>query len=603
MYPSSKHSLEPDIVQVIYGRLLSLFPFSFAGSYKADDILVPARDGALYGTIAGDQHGAGGIYRVAPGTNPTVARVWTFEGGACSIGQKYGRKDGARSIVLGKAVGSIFDAVISPAAATTLVFPSCQVNHLDLVAASDGNLYGATQVAGDDDREGFLYRVIPGERPRAEILFPYNGKNGGAWAPGPLVAARDGKLYGTMMAGGPHGLGTVFVIKPGPKPSMTTLLSIESAEFRKASLRIASRDGRIYGTSGGGAKDCGSAFVLTLGAASRIATLLSFTSERMGDDCKYSGAEATLVAGGDGALYGALIPTGWFGDDSDALGGIVRITTGATPSAARILSFPHQFGYAAGSAGAFMPPLVAANDGNLYGTTVKGGTYGDGSIFRLAPKSSKLETVFSFDAQIRLEPRSALVAGADDNLYGAAGTCCASEGLAFKVQTGTDAQARAFYSFHSGSGAGGPEGALVAGKDGYLYGRTPSGGSSHLGSVYRVEPGTAATVSSLFEFNLASGAKPGSLLIADRNGRFYGTTEEGGAFGMGTIFMVTPGVANPVSVLYSYDETTGRPGQSGLILGADGRLYGATDQSKNGCGTIYRLAPDTPGHVEYPAHL
>lgn len=561
---------------------VSLFPFSFEGNDNADDILVSARDGALYGTIKGDQDGAGGIYRVALGTNPTVTRVWTFKDGGCITEQEQDRRKH-------KLKRTAIDAVISTAAASRRMIESCEVSHLTLVAASDGNLYGATQGAGEEGRNSFVYRVIPGERPRVERLFAYIGKGGAAWSPGSLVAAKDGKLYGTMIAGGSHNLGTVFVIKPGSKPVMTTLLTIKSPEFRDARLRVAGQDGRLYGLSSGGAKGCGSTFVLTPGAMPRIATLLSFSTEQKYDDCTYNGAEATLVAGGDGALYGTLTPTG---DSDDGVGGIFRVTTGATPSAARILSFTTQLGYQPHT------PLVAADDGNLYGTTSKGAAHEDGSVFQLAPGPSELKRLFSFDSQTTVESRSTLTAGADGELYGTASTCCSSEGIAFKVHTGDAPHVSTLYSFHSGNSAGGPDGALVVGMDDHLYGLTHSGGARHQGSAYRVTTGDAAAVSPLYEFDSANGAEPDSQLIAARNGRLYGTTHQGGTSGMGTIFEVTPGATKPVSTLYSYDVQMGSPDKSSLIAGDDGRLYGSTDNSKNGCGTIYRFTPGTPDGVE-----
>lgn len=560
---------------------VSLFPFSFEGNDNADDILVPARDGALYGTIKGGKDGAGGIYRVALGANPAVSRVWIFKDGGCITEQEQDRRKQ-------KWKRTAIDAVISTAAASRRMFESCEVGHLGLVAASDGNLYGATHGAGEDGRSGFVYRVIPGDRPRAEILFTYNGKGGAAWSPGSLVAANDGKLYGTMIAGGPHNLGTVFVIKPGAKPVMTTLLPIKSPEFRDAKLRVAGQDGRLYGLSSGGAKGCGSAFVVSPGAVPRIETLLSFSTEQQYDDCTYNGAEATLVAGGDGALYGTLTPTG---DYNDGVGGIFRVITGATPSAARILSFSPQLGYQPHA------PLVAAGDGKLYGTTSKGAAHEGGSIFQLTPEASELKRLFSFDSQSSVESRSALTEGADGEIYGTARTCCSSEGIAFKVHTGADPHVSLLYSFHSGYSDGGPDGALVADMDGRLYGLTHSGGARHQGSVYRVTTGDEAAVSPLYDFDSASGAEPDSQLIAARDGRLYGTTQQGGASGMGTIFEVTPGATKPVSMLYSYDAQTGYP-DDGLIVGDDGRLYGSTYRSKNGCGTIYRFTPGTPGGVE-----
>ncbi len=61
--------------------------------------------------------------------------------------------------------------------------------------------------------------------------------------------------------------------------------------------------------------------------------------------------------------------------------------------------------------------LVQAADGNLYGTTQDYGTYGFGTIFRLAPNGI-LSTVGQFDGYIGAYPSAVLVQGTDGNLYG-----------------------------------------------------------------------------------------------------------------------------------------------------------------------------------------
>ncbi|MFZ6873238.1 choice-of-anchor tandem repeat GloVer-containing protein [Undibacterium sp. Di27W] len=564
---------------------VNLFPFYFEGSDEADTVLVQASDGALYGTIRGNPSNAGGIYRITPGAKPITSRVWTFEGDACSIEPK--RAD-SRTLIEA-VVDAIVNVFVSPAFASSPMFITCQTEHLRLVAASDGNLYGATR--GGKGSKAFLYRIIPGEHARAEKIFMDNGKDSpAALVPSSLVLAKDGRLYGTMAAGGKHGLGAVFVINATPKPVATILLSI-TPEFRNARLEVAGKDGRLYGISRGIAKGCGGAFVLTPGTTPNIKSLLPFTTEGVDYDCTYVEPEATLVAGADGVIYGTLLPGRV--DNNDAPGGIFRITTGATPSAARILSFTQQLGYQTRA------PLMAASDGNLYGTTTKGGENGKGSIFKLTPGSSTLTSLFSFDADIIIQSGGALTKGIDGALYGGARTCCETDGLLFKVSTGIDPHVSTFYSFHSNSSAGGPDGALAAGNDGYLYGVAPEGGErTSLGIFYKVKTGVVSVASSLYEFKSESeGSKPDSTLVAAGNGRFYGIASQGGAHGMGSVFELIPGRSTPFSKLYSFDKKTGYP-QSKLVLGADGQLYGTTYQSKDGCGIIYRIAPGKAGSIE-----
>ena len=73
---------------------------------------------------------------------------------------------------------------------------------------------------------------------------------------------------------------------------------------------------------------------------------------------------------------------------------------------------------------------------------------------------------------------------------------------------------------------------------GNLYGTTEQGGAYGFGVVFKLTPGGAETV--LYSFTGGSdGADPAASLIRDKAGNLYGTTEEGGASGDGVVFKVT----------------------------------------------------------------
>jgi uncharacterized repeat protein (TIGR03803 family) len=559
-----------------------LFPLSFEGSNDADDVLVAGSDRALYGTIHGDEHGAGGIYQVMPGATPKVTRVWTFKEGACSLPhEERDNKEQANSNVVGRPGANIF-------------IETCQVDHLHLVAAKDGNLYGATRGAGKNHRAGYIYRVIPSKPARVEVLRRLDGISG-QWDINSLIAATDGKLYGTTTGGGAKEIGTVFVIEPGPRPTIRTLLSI-GPRFRGAKLVLSGRDNSVYGLSNGDARSCGNVFVLPLGGATNLEIVFASTPERNERDCTYGAPDATLIATRDGTLYGTVAWTGFVANQSEAPGGIFRITTGAKRSATRLLSFSAEVGY--------MPraPLMEASDGNLYGTTTVGGVMDTGAIFQLQPKASKLRNLLSFTPEMEIEARSALTQGTDGRLYGAASTCCGSVGIAFRVDRGDKPSVSVFHRFESSYSDGGPYGSLIAGTDGYLYGLLPQGGHAYTGAIYRVTTGDAPVVTTVHDFVAAFGEKLNVPLVSDAKGNFYGTTIRGGRSSMGTIFKVTPGTGEIASVLFSFDKQLGFPNGSGLILGGDEYLYGTThsnvERGGPNCGAIYRLPVNTPAKAE-----
>jgi uncharacterized repeat protein (TIGR03803 family) len=101
----------------------------------------------------------------------------------------------------------------------------------------------------------------------------------------------------------------------------------------------------------------------------------------------------------------------------------------------------------------------------------------------------------------------------------------------------------------------------------------------------------AQNLTTLFSFNGADGTKPylGSLFQAT-NGKFYGTTEFGGANSEGTVFEITP--SGSFAVVYSFGYPNLYP-LSGLVQASDGNLYGTTSgDGSSDVGTVYRITPD-----------
>ena len=90
-----------------------------------------------------------------------------------------------------------------------------------------------------------------------------------------------------------------------------------------------------------------------------------------------------------------------------------------------------------------------------------------------------------------------------------------------------------------------PSAALVLAGDGCAYGTTLEGGASNLGTVYRIRP--TGEIDTLASFTGTSGALPGTVasseLVLASDGNLYGVTEAGGPDGAGTVFKVVPGGA------------------------------------------------------------
>lgn len=161
------------------------------------------------------------------------------------------------------------------------------------------------------------------------------------------------------------------------------------------------------------------------------------------------------------------------------------------------------------------------------------------------------------------------------------------------------------YSFQGGADGGIPEAGLTADTDGALYGVT-SGGPMGSGVVYKLTPpasgATTWTKKTLYAFKGgADGGFPQAGLIFDSNGALYGVTREGGANGVGTIFVLSPpiveGGAWTKTTLHSFRASTdGARPVSGLTFDTDGALYGTTVQrGARNAGAVYSLTPPAPG--------
>lgn len=196
--------------------------------------------------------------------------------------------------------------------------------------------------------------------------------------------------------------------------------------------------------------------------------------------------------------------------------------------------------------------------GNLYGTTIAGGTDYEGTVFKLTPRGA--ETVL--------------------------------------------------LSFLSGEDGYFPGGDLLLDHAGNLYGVTQAGGTHDGGTVFKLTATGRKTI--LYNFcstggsNCTDGSDPIGGVIADAHGNLYGTASAGGAYGGGTAFKLSP--IGEFTVLHSF-----KGGKDGfgptrrLTMDSAGNLYGTTFTggsasscfTYNGCGTVFKLSPSGSETILY----
>jgi len=299
-----------------------------------------------------------------------------------------------------------------------------------------------------------------------------------------------------------------------------------------------------------------------------------------------------LTKSSAGDLYGTTVYGGSRGGGSED-GTLYKISSNG------IYSQLYAFDGNAGQNPVWQP--IIATDGKLYGTSWAGGSgVGTGTVYQYDLSSNTMSIFANFDGINAYYP-NAITQGIDKNFYGTSqyGGLTNREvgfvngsGSAFKVSSiGT---ITLLVSFHINIGGYNPNG-MVQGPDGQFYGTTDSGGYYSEGTVYKSDANGKVTI--LHHFNSSrpvyEGAHPVAALIVGKDGNLYGSTTLGGVYGNGTIYKISKSGA--FSVLYSLQATQGQDLEAPLMQGKDGFLYGVAKNGGGGdsYGTIFKLAGST----------
>jgi len=254
--------------------------------------------------------------------------------------------------------------------------------------------------------------------------------------------------------------------------------------------------------------------------------------------------------------------------------------------------------------------LVMDKSGNLYGTTISGGSNDLGTVFQLSPRvgGGWTETVLSSFAPTAdgRYPTTDLVLDAKGNLYGTTGYGGTKfGGIVFQLTPGSGGWTETIlYNFPNGSQ---PDTGLMWREVGVnLYGVTQLGGSG-LGNVFRLWRNPTGWVErSLHNFdNVHGNPQTGGNLVEDQNLNIYGASNGGCANRTGGVWELAhnPGQPSTYQLLYSFGAENSGDGnypQSGVILGSNGTLYGTTGFGGLSFlgGTVFALTKSQNGWQE-----
>jgi uncharacterized repeat protein (TIGR03803 family) len=284
---------------------------------------------------------------------------------------------------------------------------------------------------------------------------------------------------------------------------------------------------------------------------------------------------AGVVLDSNGNLYGTTQSGGAYG------GGVVfKLSTSGT------LTILHSFNPSAGDGSYPQAGVVFGPDGNLYGTTYLGGTYGGGTVYTVTPSGTGTETVlYNFTgAADGCSPNADVVFDSEANLYSTALYCGAyGWGTVFKLSpSGSGIGTGPFTTLHGftgGNDGGYPLAGLLLGpgSEGNLYGTTYQGGTHGFGTVFKVTSSGKETVLHSFNANGKDGFLPEAGLVPGSTGNVVGTTNKGGTVGVGTVFEVS--VSGIETIIYSFKagKDDGISPNTGLV----------TTGTNEGCGVTY----------------
>jgi len=247
--------------------------------------------------------------------------------------------------------------------------------------------------------------------------------------------------------------------------------------------------------------------------------------------------------------------------------------------------------------------LVADSAGNLYGTSVLGGTFGGGTVFQVTP-SGVHAVLYSFTGGTDGgEPYKGVTLDLEGNLYGTAvtggtgGGCEGGCGVVYKLTNsgGTWSQS-VLHNFTGGNDGSGPGSGLTFDQHGNLYGTTPTGGSKGFGVVFQLKPDAGGNWKFTVIHTFTGGADglggSAGRLILDAAGNLYGTCTVGGVNGDGTVYELSFRQGQwHLTTLYAFkDQPDGALPYGGLIFDKAGNLYGTTYYAgANDVGTVYKL--------------
>ncbi len=616
-------------------EVLYKFPGMEGGTKPNSYRLCRASNGKFYGTAnRGGVNNGGVIYEFDQSTN-TYTKLYDFvyvgTGGSnpysgvvqASNGKLYGLTPNGGL----NSKGTLYEFDLSTKTYTKLYdfdnangYPSLDGG--EMIQASNGKFYGVTSAGGT--AWGVVFEFNPvGNVYKKLYTFPQGHYSRG------LTELPNGKLYGVSGQGGSNWAGSVFTI------DLTTGAFSTVYDFVNSTVRVPwgslmlAANGKLYGTaSGGGANSKGGLFMFDPadntctvlynfdGTASRVSPglvqatngkLYGMTSSLGNNDdgtifeFDLTSNTYTVLYGFDGIsgrypsgvlvqdASGKLYSTSVYGGYNDDNGGLIFEFNLTGNKYTPVYKFGGALNGSYPNGG-----LVQGYNGQVYGMTYSGGVNDLGVIFTVDPIQHTFTKLYDFESTNGNSPEGSLVQGADGKLYGMARGGANGKGVIFQFDLTTQAYTKR-YEFDGSQGAyPAANGSVICASNGKLYGIAEGGGASDKGVIFEFDPATGICTK---RYDFTGEAYDGTLIQA-ASGKLYGTTYQGGANDVGVIFEFDPTSYAYVN-LYDFDGTSGSHPNGGLAQDINGKLYGVTDDGgATDAGVFFEFDATTKTYIK-----
>jgi uncharacterized repeat protein (TIGR03803 family) len=552
--------------------------FASSTGYSTSGALCQAANGLLYGV---NNIGALGTFGTLFEFNPTtnaLAVKYIFNsantingrfpnGGLTAIGN---RLWGAASAGGANSAGTIFTYTISNNSFakrfdfTTATSGSGPVGQY---VFHNGKIYGTASYGGANS-DGTLFEFDTTTNTFLKLLDFSNTTSGRLPSAGLMMAANN-KMYGITRQGGTSDLGVVYELNPvgnlfTVKAQITTAIGSNSiVPFTQYNNKL------IANTNLGGVAAGGTIFSYDT-TTFALAKLIDFGKSEAANPHsgfiitstgRYIGTTAEGGTTNNGTLIEYLPATNTITVLHNFLGG----SAGATPKG----------------------NVLEAPNGKLYGVTTEGGANGLGVIFEFTPSTNVTLIRKDLGGGVGDGPLADLIYSTGTKLIGMGyQNGLVSNGTVFEYDYSANTVTLKYnMPFATGDN---PSGTPIRLNTGIMYGATTSGGANFGGVVYEYNTSTNV-YTKRYDFDITQGYISTAALMLASNGKFYGTTEAGGANGFGIIFEYVAG-ATSITKLYDFTNANGKASRGKMVEGSNGKLYGLTREGgASGLGVLYEF--------------